>query len=126
MNKYKGLTKHGNFCSVKNMFLVNKNGLILRLIHYIEIPKGRENLFNQGKIGIQNCIATPKIIKYVNTTLKQITEIVKNMSFRSNVLLSFFKPLIHLIVSDIGAILIAPKIKVNQATTIILIIYKYT
>ena len=30
---------------------------------YDEIPKGMEKPSNQGKIGIQNCIATPKTIK---------------------------------------------------------------
>ena len=90
------------------------------------IPKGKENLFNQGKIGIQNCIATPKTIKKLNTTLKQTTGIIKKIFFKLKLVSSFIVPLIHLTVNDIGAMLITAKIKVNQATTItFIILYSY-
>lgn len=92
---------------------------------YDEIPKGMEKPSNQGKIGIQNCIATPKTIKYVKIILKHITGMMKRMFFNPSVVFSLIRVLIHVIVNEIGAILIANKIKVNQATTIIFIINKW-
>ena len=92
---------------------------------YGEIPIGIEKPFNQGKIGIQNCIATPKTIKYVKIILKHIIGMMKRMFFNPSVVFSLIRVLIHVIVNEIGAILIANKIKVNQATTIIFIINKW-
>ena len=83
------------------------------------IIKEKANLSSQGKIGIINCMATPKTMKYVYVMLKPMTRIIKMILPRSISLLSFNKPLIQVIVIAIGAILITPKIKVNQTTTII-------
>ena len=83
------------------------------------IIKGKASLSSQGKIGIINCMATPKTMKYVYVMLKPMTRIIKMILPKSISLLSFNKPLIQVIVIATGAILITPKIKVNQATTII-------
>jgi len=92
---------------------------------YGEIPIGIEKPSNQGKIGIQNCIATPKTIKYVKIILKHTTGMTMRMFFIPSLAFLLIRVLIHVIVNEIGAILIANKIKVNQVTTIIFIINKW-